>query len=271
MIQPYPKSVTRRPVGPARLRPSCLRASVPSCLRHSSAFTLIELLVVIGIIALLAGIILVAVSRARGHASTARVMADLQAISTALEAYKSDFGDYPASLSTVPACSGGQMLAWAMVGPYNVVKGTNMATDGKDGPGFRAVAPGAAARGSVYGPYLEADKFLLPDGAGSYFLKDTFDQPILYFRRVAKPASNAPLDLYRVTDNDTVGTTPLNRANSTATARFDAMAQREKVTGPFLLWSAGLDGIFGPENPNDAATGPTQVKSCDDVLLSGGQ
>lgn len=247
MIQPYSKSVAR-----------------PSAAR--SAFTLIELLVVIGIIALISGIILVAVTGARSHASNARVMADLQAISTALEAYKADFGDYPASLSTAPPISGAEMLAWTMVGPYNVAQGTNVAADGKDGPGFRV-----GFRGSVYGPYLDPDKFLLPSGASSYFIKDPSNQPILYFRRVASPANNTPAALYNVADNATVGAKSLNRANSTAPIRFNAIAGREKATGPFLLWSVGSEDAFGPENPNDPVTGAEQVKSCGNVLLSGGQ
>src|SRR5208282_2966308 len=59
------------------------------------AFTLIELLVVIGIIAILAGILLPAVNHMRKIAQLDGQRADFQSISTALEAYKADFGDYP--------------------------------------------------------------------------------------------------------------------------------------------------------------------------------
>lgn len=249
-----------------------------------SAFTLVELLVVIGIIALISGLLLVAVTRTRSHATSARVLADLQAISAALEIYRSDLGDYPPSDSAT--MSGGELLAWAMVGPYNAAQGALAAKDGNDGPGFRV-----GFRGSVYGPYLEPEKFLLKNG-NSYFLKDAQNQPILYFRRVAAPANNTPAALYNVADNAAVGVSvgALNRSPSTgvtAQDRFNAVAARSTIplpggtqstfTGPYLLWSAGLDSAFGPENPlNDpdpdkAAIAAQQVKSCDDVLFSGGQ
>ena len=251
MIQPHSIFVARRPA-------------------VRSGFTLIELLVVIGIIALIIGLLLPTLGRVRRNARNARALADLQAIATALEVYKSDLGDYPPSLSILPPISGGEMLAWTMVGPYNVALGTNIAMDGKDGPGFRV-----GSRGSVYGPYLDVEKFLLPNPrptGDSYFLKDTFGQPILYFRRLPRPLSNLPADLYTANDNAAVGLTlnvrPLNRAGAaTAQDRFNPVALREKATGPYLLWSAGLDGAFGPQDPSD----PKQVKSCDDVLFSGGQ
>src|SRR4051812_6524170 len=63
--------------------------------RRSMGFTLVELLVVIGIIMTLAAILLPALNTAYRNASRARMAGDLQAIVTALEAYKADFGDYP--------------------------------------------------------------------------------------------------------------------------------------------------------------------------------
>lgn len=262
MIQQYSIPVPRQPA--ARL-----------------GFTLIELLVVIGIIALLVGLLLPTLSRVRSNARTARTLADLQAIATALEVYKSDLGDYPPSTGA-SGISGGEVLAWALVGPYSTLAaGPYNATDGKDGPGFRLQhGPGPDGilgnaddvfRGSVYGPYVDAEKFLLPSG-GSYFLKDGYGQPILYFRRVSNPGNNTdPSTIYTVADNAGVSagnTQPLNRpVAATAQARFNAIVLREKATGPYLLWSAGLDAAFGPEKPLD----PKQVKSCDDVLFSGGQ
>src|ERR1700684_3577784 len=64
-------------------------------MRYRKAFTLMELLVVIGIIAILAGLLLPAVNHMRHVAQIAAGKADLQAIATALDAYKADFGDYP--------------------------------------------------------------------------------------------------------------------------------------------------------------------------------
>ncbi|MCS7034772.1 MAG: type II secretion system GspH family protein [Phycisphaerae bacterium] len=77
-------------------------------------FTMVELLVVIAIIALLAGVLLVGVSRLYRQGGRLKSAADLQAIATALEAYKADFADYP----RVPdPNTGAAVLARALVGP----------------------------------------------------------------------------------------------------------------------------------------------------------
>lgn len=59
------------------------------------AFTLIELLTVIAIIAVLAGIVIGMGRHASQTGKIARTKAELAAISTALEAYKRQYGDYP--------------------------------------------------------------------------------------------------------------------------------------------------------------------------------
>jgi len=66
-----------------------------------NGFTLIELLVVISIIAVLAGLSLFALQGARESARDARRKADLEQIRSAIELYKADCGDYPASLPAV--------------------------------------------------------------------------------------------------------------------------------------------------------------------------
>lgn len=63
--------------------------------RASRAFTLIELLTVIAIIAVLAAIVIGAGRRAAETGKIARTKAELAALSTALEAYKRQYGDYP--------------------------------------------------------------------------------------------------------------------------------------------------------------------------------
>ncbi len=59
------------------------------------AFTLIELLTVIAIIGILAGIVIGVGRRASESGKEARAKVELAAISTALESYKRQYGDYP--------------------------------------------------------------------------------------------------------------------------------------------------------------------------------
>jgi prepilin-type N-terminal cleavage/methylation domain-containing protein len=64
------------------------------------AFTLIELLIVVSIISILAVIIVIAIGNAESKSRDTKRKADLQAISSALEAYKSQKGVYPNSAAT---------------------------------------------------------------------------------------------------------------------------------------------------------------------------
>jgi prepilin-type N-terminal cleavage/methylation domain-containing protein len=64
-------------------------------LRHLGGFTLIELLTVMAVIAILAGLILSISGYAEKKGALARAQAEIGALSTALEAYKTDNGAYP--------------------------------------------------------------------------------------------------------------------------------------------------------------------------------
>lgn len=59
------------------------------------AFTLVEVLVVIAIIGLLVGLIVPAVNIARRSVQRAAIVFEVQALSNAVEQYKTKFGDYP--------------------------------------------------------------------------------------------------------------------------------------------------------------------------------
>jgi general secretion pathway protein G len=64
--------------------------------RHTG-FTLIELMVVIAIIGILAGIIMVSLSAAKGRANDAKRKSDLKNLSLALSQYYNDNGAYPST------------------------------------------------------------------------------------------------------------------------------------------------------------------------------
>jgi prepilin-type N-terminal cleavage/methylation domain-containing protein len=124
-------------------------------MNNRKAFTLIELLVVIGIIVVLITILVPIIAHTRTLANITAQKADFQTITTALEAYRQDFGDYPRNtyLPTWNYDVGGSpnyeapayfTLATALVGPGpattqspDTTSNTTEEGDGADGPGFR--------------------------------------------------------------------------------------------------------------------------------------
>jgi prepilin-type N-terminal cleavage/methylation domain-containing protein len=85
--------------------PPCPPLSTVNCQLSTSprrAFTLTELLVVITIIAVLAGLISIAVTQSMGTAKQTRVKVELDSIDMALKAYKEKYGSYPPSDLTCP-------------------------------------------------------------------------------------------------------------------------------------------------------------------------
>jgi len=64
-------------------------------INHSSGFTLLELLVVIAIMSLLSSTVLASLSGARESARDTRRIADINQFRTAVQAYKSDTGEWP--------------------------------------------------------------------------------------------------------------------------------------------------------------------------------
>lgn len=187
---------------------------------------------------------------------------------------------------------------WAFVGVTDPTGGMDGVNDGADGPGIKM-----RGGGKKWGPYLQQGKFNLRGCA----VLDVFDRPILYFPATAGnpnvtlrggylpliAASNPPNDdlaQYDVSDN----WSPFQHANDSgigpAQQRVHAMlgdlimspaAQEGAIntasgepaaqTAPFILWSAGPDGLFGPfeitlgDTPANLALNRQSVEQCDDV------
>src|SRR5688500_12492615 len=91
-------------------------------------FTLVEMLLTIAILMVVITLSLAAINKARRTAAINRVRADFQALSVALEQYKTDYRSYPMRGSV----NDKSVLARWLVGPGGI------AEDGVEGPGFKA-------------------------------------------------------------------------------------------------------------------------------------
>jgi len=101
---------------------SRLGGSAGSRAHRKRGFTLVELLVVIGVIAILIGLLLAAVSSVRRQAATVKCKAAMREVAHAFFLYANDYrGYYPVARWVVPAGSGlgvGDLYWSDFVGPY---------------------------------------------------------------------------------------------------------------------------------------------------------
>ncbi len=89
--------------------------------RKRTGFTIVELLAALGIIALMVGLLIPALSMVRNTAKETKQKAQFATIELALTAFKNDYGDYPRSDWPLPPAPGSdycgaQKLAEALVG-----------------------------------------------------------------------------------------------------------------------------------------------------------
>lgn len=133
-------------------------------------FTIVELLTVLAVMAILVALLIPALNMVRDAAVNARQRAQFHSIEIALEAFRSDFGDYPPSESdnTADYC-GAQKLAEAIVGQdgFGVHPDTLFNSAGTDAGGFSIYKPDIDAvltpaeieanLKSRKGPYLELE------------------------------------------------------------------------------------------------------------------
>jgi prepilin-type N-terminal cleavage/methylation domain-containing protein len=251
------------------------------------AFSLVELLVVIGIIALLVGILLPMIQRAFLQAQRKSQQADLQAIGTALEAYRQDFGDYPRDAGMPLGYNLGDLgvLGRSLIAPGSSIEpqtGSVWGEDGCPGPGFR-IEP----NGRKYGPYLPPDRFRTrvdyeyKNGQPikvRYYILDRWENPIAYY----PPWNPHARLIFEVGTRDSRWhPSDCNYTGNWATdpPKLRIMLGDDDLSGaidgierlrpehPFLLASGGPDGKYGPSKDPDTNTyTPRMADRCDDVF-----
>jgi prepilin-type N-terminal cleavage/methylation domain-containing protein len=211
--------------------------------RPDRGFTLVELMIVISIIGMLVMLLVPVISSARLIAAKASTTDIIRRLGMGLEAYKSDFGEYPPSRpqwsplrgSTTQEADrkkrgtmhrGAANLVWYLAGPggngWGVDAAGRMPYDGLNASGTASLYTATFMRATrSYGPYFKTTSDAIAyeqDSSGQTVIGAILDgfKPagkILYFRYEANTeidqAANppAPKPNYQVSDNNATMTT----------------------------------------------------------------
>jgi prepilin-type N-terminal cleavage/methylation domain-containing protein len=135
-------------------------------MKAKKAFTLMELLTVIAVMAVLAGLLLPALSKAREKARNAAAESMIASLQTALSMYNMDYGVYPASSNVDSAQYNGNSFDTVFDGtPNNLVAALTAMTKG--------------------GPYMEFRGSDLDESGGDYVVLDPWGRAYVYTCRRA--------------------------------------------------------------------------------------
>ena len=182
-------------------------------------FTLLELLTVMGIIAILAGIVLGVGRRANESGKIARAKVELAALSNALEAYKTQYGDYPQTLNS-------SVLLQSLIGKV----GPNSSSTAINGRALIESAKFSIATAAL--PDVPVDPFTNP----SAVLLDPWDNPYLYaYSTAANGWKNSSFVLFSA-GPDGVATLPLP-LNGIIDALYDNTQQNGRAINTDNLYA----------------------------------
>ena len=204
---------------------------------------MIELLIVLGIIAILVGLLLPAVSVVRTMAKETKQKAQFSTIELALAAFKNDEGDYPPSFMPLTPGPGGDycgsqrlseaLLGWDLLGfhPNSAWRGDGL--DAGGGPGSYDPTQTRDANGDGVpdtfderkGPYLERT------GVGVYKLVDLFGANVL-----------GPLNPDTFVICDVFGAKKLTILSGTDPVTGQPITVNEKAGAPILYYKANPSG-----------------------------